>query len=194
MLSMEEATVAAAPQAADPVAPADGSAERQDQIAAEVVNRYSAWAAAAGVIPVPVVDVLAVGGLQLRMLRRLAEVYDVPFADNVGKSVIAALVGGILPASAAPVTAMGVASALKVFPLIGTTLASMSMPALSAAATYAVGKVFIQHFASGGTLLDFNPHDYREFMRSQAEKAKAKSFVASTPAAAEPPARTKASS
>jgi hypothetical protein len=26
---------------------------------------------------------------------------------------------------------------------------------------------FIQHFASGGTLLDFNPPDYREFIKAQ---------------------------
>jgi hypothetical protein len=30
--------------------------------------------------------------------------------------------------------------------------------------------VFIQHFASGGTLLDFNPPDYREFIKAQKEK------------------------
>jgi hypothetical protein len=44
------------------------------------------------------------------------------------------------------------------------------MPALSAGATYIIGKVFIQHFASGGTLLDFNPPDYREFIKAQREK------------------------
>src|SRR5205823_10694846 len=40
----------------------------------------------------------------------------------------------------------------------------------SAGATYVIGKVFIQHFASGGTLLDFNPPDYREFIKAQKEK------------------------
>jgi hypothetical protein len=44
------------------------------------------------------------------------------------------------------------------------------MPVLSAGATYAVGKAFIQHFKSGGTLLDFNPPDYREFIKAQKEK------------------------
>ena len=44
------------------------------------------------------------------------------------------------------------------------------MPAFSAGATYLIGKVFIQHFASGGTLLDFNPPDYREFIKAQKEK------------------------
>lgn len=171
-----QGTAAVASQPADPAAP-----DERDEIAADMVNRYAAWAAAAGVIPIPIVDVFAVGGLQLRMLRKLAEVYDVPFSDNAGKSVIAALVGGAIPAGAAPVTAIGLASALKFVPLIGTALASMSMPALSAAVTYAIGRVFIRHFASGGTLLDFNPSGYREFMRAQTAKAKAAKDSAPVP-------------
>ena len=43
------------------------------------------------------------------------------------------------------------------------------MPVLSAGATYAIGMAFIEHFASGGTLLDFNPRDYREFIKAQKE-------------------------
>ena len=43
------------------------------------------------------------------------------------------------------------------------------MPVLSAGATYAIGKAFIEHFTSGGTLLDFDPPDYREFVRAQKE-------------------------
>jgi uncharacterized protein (DUF697 family) len=157
--------------AADEIDPAIPD-ERRDEIATELVNRYTAWAAAAGVIPVPLVDVVAIGGLQLQLLRKIAETYDVSFSNNVGKSLIAALVGGVLPASAAPMTAVGVTSLLKFVPFVGTTLASLSMPALSAAATYAIGRVFIQHFASGGTLLDFNPSEYREFMRAQTAKAR----------------------
>jgi hypothetical protein len=56
------------------------------------------------------------------------------------------------------------------------------MPAFSACATYVIGKVFIQHFASGGTLLDFNPPDYREFIKAQKEKWASRS--AATPTAA----------
>ena len=48
------------------------------------------------------------------------------------------------------------------------------MPVLSAGATYLIGRVFVQHFASGGTLLDFNPPDYKEFIKEQADKLKAK--------------------
>jgi uncharacterized protein (DUF697 family) len=64
---------------------------------------------------------------------------------------------------------IGAASLLKAVPVLGTIASGFVMPVLSAGATYAIGKAFIQHFASGGTLLDFNPPDYREFIRHQRE-------------------------
>ena len=68
-----------------------------------------------------------------------------------------------------PVTSgMGAASALR--PCRSSELAAgFVMPVLSAGASFAIGKAFIQHFESGGTLLDFNPPDYREFVKAQKE-------------------------
>jgi hypothetical protein len=86
-------------------------------------------------------------------------------------------VGAIVPAS----TAIGIVSTLKGLPAIGTTIGVITMPAFSAGATYLIGKVFIQHFASGGTLLDFNPPDYREFIKAQKEKLGAGSSTKSAP-------------
>jgi uncharacterized protein (DUF697 family) len=163
--------------------------ERRDQEAAQLVDRFAMWSGAAGLIPVPFVDIAAVGGLQIQMLRRLSEIYGVPFSENRGKSIIASLAGSVLPASTATTTAMGVTSALKIFPGIGTTVSAITMSAVSAGATWVIGKVFIQHFASGGTLLDFNPPDYREFIKSQKDKwrerpgAAAGGQVASAPTA-----------
>src|SRR5262245_58394149 len=146
------------------------SEDSRDQLAAQVVSQYAAWSAVAGIVPVPFADVAMIGAFQLQMLRRIAQVYSVAFSDHLGKSVLASLLGSVVPAMAAPAAASGVLSLLKSFPTAGSTLASLSMPGLSAGSTYAIGKVFIQHFASGGTLLDFNPHHYREYLKSEAEK------------------------
>jgi len=143
---------------------------QRDAAASELVDRLSLWSGAAGLLPIPLVDVAAVGGVQLYMLRKLSEIYGVPFSDNLGKSVIASLAGSVLPASTAVTTTMTVGSMLKALPGVGWAVGALTMPALSAGATYIIGKVFIQHFASGGTLLDFNPPDYREFIKSQKEK------------------------
>jgi len=144
--------------------------QQRDEQASQLVDRYSLWSGAAGLIPVPIVDVVVVGGVQLQMLRKLSETYGVPFSDNMGKSVLASLAGSLIPASTATTTAMGVGSLMKGLPGIGTMVGALTMPAFSAGATYIIGKVFIQHFASGGTLLDFDPPDYREFIKAQKER------------------------
>ena len=100
----------------------------------------------------------------------------------------------LIPASAATTTAMGVTSALKLIPGIGTLIAAVTMPAFSAGATYLIGKVFIQHFASGGTLLDFNPPDYREFIKAQKEKLGMRPGAAASPSPSGAPAARNASS
>ena len=149
--------------------------QNRDEVASQLVDRFSLWSGAAGLIPVPLVDVVAVGGVQLQMLRRLSEIYGVPFSENMGKSIIASLAGAVIPASTATTTSMGVMSLVKGFPGIGTVVGALTMPVFSAGATYVIGKVFIQHFASGGTLLDFNPPDYREFIKAQKEKLTSRS-------------------
>jgi uncharacterized protein (DUF697 family) len=144
---------------------AESSSADNAELASKLVNRFAVWSGVAGLIPLPVVDVVAVGGLQLQMLRRISQLYGVPFSDNRGKALLASLGGALIPAS----SAIGAASALKAVPLFGTLAGGFVMPVLSAGATYAIGKAFIEHFSSGGTLLDFNPPDYREFVRAQKE-------------------------
>jgi len=170
----------------DPAA-ADMTDSTRDEVASHLVDRLSLWSGAAGLIPVPFVDMAAVGGIQLYMLRRLSEIYRVPFSENRGKSILTSLVGAAIPASTATTTA----SLLKGLPVIGTAIGALTMPVVSAGATWVIGKVFIQHFALGGTLLDFSPPDYHEFIRTQREKLGTRSGAVPTAApSAAPPTRS----
>ncbi|MEJ2378992.1 MAG: YcjF family protein [Pseudolabrys sp.] len=146
--------------------PEQPSADERRDTAEKLVKRMALWSGAAGMIPVPFVDMATVGGVQIQMLRRLSRIYDVPFSENRGKSLVAALAGATIPAT----SGLGAASLLKGLPIAGTIVGALAMPTLSAGATYAIGMAFIQHFASGGTLLDFEPPDYREFIKAQKEK------------------------
>ena len=112
-----------------------------------------------GLIPVPVVDLVALTGIQINMLRNLAKAYKIPFSQDRVKSIIASLIGGGIPVSFTG----ALASAMKAIPVIGQTTGVLAMPILAGATTYAVGKVFIQHFASGGTFLNFDPDKVREY-------------------------------
>ena len=59
------------------------------------------------------------------------------------------------------------ASVVKAIPLLGTLVGGVSWLALAGASTYAVGKVFIQHFESGGTLLTLDPEKVMDYYREQ---------------------------
>jgi hypothetical protein len=105
---VQETTGSGTAERKDPAESAIGSGAaattdvQRDEEAAKLVDRYSLWSGAAGLIPLPLVDIAAVGGVQIQM-----------------------------------------------------------------------------HFASGGTLLDFNPPDYREFIKAQKEKFGLQSTAAS---------------
>ena len=141
-------------------------AERKGR-ARKLVERFSLYSGVAGLLPVPVVDIAAVGGVQLQMLRRISQLYDVPFSKNRGKAIVASFAGTMIPAS----TGLGVASMVKSVPVAGTAIGAMTAPALSVGATYVIGMTFVEHFARGGTLLDFEPPDHREFIKAPAESA-----------------------
>lgn len=148
--------------------------------AMKVVRRFALWSGAAGLLPVPFLDLAAVGGVQIEMLRRISQIYDIPFSENRGKALIAGIAGSMIPAS----SGIGASSLIKGIPGIGTAISALTMPTLSVGATYAIGMTFIQHFATGGTLLDFNPPDYKEFLKVDTRRSRSSAASAVNSAAA----------
>lgn len=137
--------------------------DRQSQ-AARVVRNYSLGSIAMGAIPLPLVDLAGITALQLKMLHSLSKLYDIPFSQELAKSAISSLLGSTLPLHfAGPASA----SLAKFIPFLGQGLAYATLPVFSGASTYAVGKVFIQHFESGGTFLTFDPEKVRSYFAEQ---------------------------
>ncbi len=110
----------------------------------EIIKNHVGFSLGAALMPLPGADLLAVSAVQLNMLRQLAKLYQVSFMDVLGKNIISAVAGS----SAARVGA----SLVKAIPGVGTLIGELSMPALSGASTYALGKVVTNHFHQGGTL------------------------------------------
>lgn len=162
---MSEATIDAAAETATPAA----AAPTRDQQAMALVNSYVPWAAASGMIPVPTADVVALAALQIRMLAKLGAMYDIPFMENSVKSSVSALIGTVVASGAG----VSLGSLIKAVPVVGTYIGFVATPGTFAAVTYAVGRVFVTHFESGGTFLDFDPQKTREFFKTEFDKAKA---------------------
>jgi uncharacterized protein (DUF697 family) len=138
--------------------------------AMQVVNKYALFAGGAGLVPIPLFDIAAIAAVQVRMLSRLAANYDVPLSRERGKAAVTALLGSVVP------TSLGygmLGSVVQHVPVIGPVLGVFTVGAFAVAATYAVGKVFIQHFESGGTFLDFDPATVRAHFARELATARA---------------------
>ncbi len=118
----------------------------------KIIRQRMLYAAGMGLIPFPVIDAAGVLSIQLLMLKDISRVYRTPFTPHVAKALVASLVGGL-----------GTLGAVKLVPGIGTVLGGATVAVSSAAATYAIGKVFATHFDQGGTMLDFDPVATRKY-------------------------------
>lgn len=136
--------------------------------AQDIVQTSMYYAMGIGLVPIPVFDFIGVTGVQLDMLRRLSNHYNVEFMKGKGKNIIGALAGGGFSTSLAPM----LASMVKAVPFVGSTLGAVSMPIVAGATTYAVGKVFIQHFESGGTFLTFDPEAVKDYYAEKLKEGK----------------------
>jgi uncharacterized protein (DUF697 family) len=144
----------AVPVAADKATASSNAADDLRRAhAMKLIERFSLAAGAAGLIPMPLLDLAVVTGLQIDMVRRISRIYGVPFSETRIKALLASLAGSMIPGS----SGIGVASMVKGVPVIGTAVGAFATPTLFTGATYAVGVAFVQHFAAGGTLADFNP-------------------------------------
>lgn len=140
----------------------EGKDKRQK--AETIIKNHMVWSMGAGLIPVPIADFFAVSAIQLDMVRQIAKLYDLDFTETAGKASITALTGSGL-------ARMG-ARAVKFIPGVGTVLGGITMSVLSGASTYATGQVFIRHFETGGTFLDFDPARLKKYYNEQFEKGK----------------------
>ena len=141
-----------------------GAMSDREKHAGLLVARYSRYSAAAGLVPVPIVDMVTITGVQVSMLRALAGLYGVPFSQERGRTLVAALLGGLMPTLAGHQILATVAQRLTV---VGTLFGMVSLSGFAVTATYAVGRVFTAHFESGGTLLDIDVDTARHRVRAQ---------------------------
>jgi uncharacterized protein (DUF697 family) len=143
--------------------------EERTQRSEKIIKDHVLLGVASGLIPGPAVDMAVAFGVQLAMLKRLSTLYGVPFTRNLAKGAVTSLlasVGGV------GVGAIAAVSAIKVVPGLGTAVGVAGSSVSLGAFTYAVGKVFAQHFESGGTFIDLNPRAYRDYFRDMRKRGK----------------------
>ena len=106
------------------------SEDNQDRSAqaAKLVRNHMFGSVAAGILPMPLVDMAILGGIQLRMIGKLATLYEVDFSEQRAKAIIGSLAGISVAATAGSVLRSLLPGISKV--IFG--LGALTLPAASA--------------------------------------------------------------
>ena len=131
---------------------------KQKDTARKIIHQRTLYSAGVGFLPLPVLDVIGITSIQLWMIRDIARVYDIPFERHLVKSFIGSVVSNL-----------GAYGLVKSIPIVGFMLGGSVVALGAATTTYTLGKIFMQHFDQGGTLLDFNPSTSRAYFYKQYE-------------------------
>lgn len=132
--------------------------ENKDLEASNIIKDHMLASVAFGAVPVPMVDLVGLTGVQLNMLRKLSALYGQKFSEELAKKSIISLVGSGV---ALPV-AVGLSSLIKSIPVVGQGAGMVALGSTGAATTYAIGRVFVKHFNSGGDFLSFSSKKAKE--------------------------------
>ena len=130
-----------------------------------IIRNHVLFSMGAGIIPVPVVDIFAVGATQLDMIRQLCKVYDKDFSETQGKAIVSALTTSTL-------AKIGARSLVKLIPVVGSYIGGVTSAVMAGASTYALGEVFKMHFEMGGTILDFDVERLKKLYQEKFEKGR----------------------
>jgi uncharacterized protein (DUF697 family) len=119
-------------------------AAKRRVFARKIVDRHRNFAALGGLLPLPVVNIASVTAVNLRMVKQLSDLYQVPFQRDRTRSLIVGLIGGAVP------TGMGTATSATLMWIVpGGLLWGLGVSAITAAAlTRGIGLVFLESFES----------------------------------------------
>jgi uncharacterized protein (DUF697 family) len=131
-----------------------------DQHALPHIVGYSTLAAAAGAVPVPLVDLALLSAIQSRMVYHLAELYGQPLSRTRFFELAGTLGGSVL-------LRQGVRELVKLVPFVGPVAGSVACGALAGASTFALGKAFCFYYRQVHNGHVPRPEELRRYFREQ---------------------------
>jgi uncharacterized protein (DUF697 family) len=118
----------------------------------EIIKNRSLLAAGLGIVPVPVFNFVSATAVQIAMVQSITRLYNFEVKKSWIKNIIISVLGGLTTTGLSGVAARG----LGAVPLVGTSLAVLSAPALNGLTTYAIGYMFVRYFESPEGFLKTN--------------------------------------
>lgn len=153
----------------------DAGPDRGEE-ASRIISKYVGWGAGAGAIPFPIWDIVGIATVQVKLIQELNTLYGVQFSESRARHIITVLAGSLSPQMLAGVTAV---TLFKFVPFIGHALSAVTLPLLSSASAYAVGKVMVSHLEEGGDLSNFDADGAKEDFQAAFKEGQQKASAAS---------------
>jgi uncharacterized protein (DUF697 family)/predicted GTPase len=143
------------------------SGELQDFYARQAlpyIVGYSTLAASAGALPVPIVDLVLLSGIQSRMVYHLAQLYGQPLTGRRFLEIASTLGLGM-------VVRQGTRTLIKFIPYIGSVVGAVASGALAGASTFALGKAFCWYYRAVHQGHVPRPEELRRYYHEQLTRA-----------------------
>lgn len=131
------------------------------------VRNHAVGSAVVGAIPVGPLVMVILLALNLKMVHKLSRIYGVDFNEDLGRAAIYSFIGACGAGAIGGRVIFGLSTLV---PVAGQFIQAVTVPVFAAGFTYGIGKLFTQHFASGGTFLDFHPEAVREHFYTEFQK------------------------
>jgi len=129
------------------------SSVTREDVVNKTIGSASTWAAVSSLIPIHGLDLAALAAVQVNMIVDVSSLYGQKLSNYAVKGVISTLLGTLVTQYGAKLVTH---SLVKWIPYAGL-LSVSSTAAFGSASTYAIGKVFANHYAKGGTFESFDP-------------------------------------
>lgn len=136
------------------------------QTADDIIKNHVLLASASGLFLSSGLDVAAVTGTQYRMVKKLAEAYEIPFDSQEVHTVLSALSFTTI----ARLFSAGADSLLSPNEKSGKWSQRLTKAAVMGFFTGAVGKIYSLHFEQGGTPGSLDLDSFIKYAREQVER------------------------
>jgi uncharacterized protein (DUF697 family) len=133
------------------------------------IKKYVILAMGTGLLPSAMVNVVVVTALEVKMIGSLALVYEFPVPKKlVLYKILISLIGSL----GSVYVSIKSRLAFKGVPLFGHAIYVGMMSISGGAAMYAIGKIFQNHYESGGTFLSSNNSILKAYFKEKYEEGK----------------------
>jgi uncharacterized protein (DUF697 family) len=145
-------TASASSTLPQPASLPDPATARRRARALRIVDRYAVYSAVGGIVPLPLVNVATITGLIVRMVKVLSDHYGVAFEKDRARAIVVGFVAGAMPSGLG-----SVASSTLTYLMPHSALAGLAVSSVTAAAcTRSIGRIFVEHFENGASLVDLH--------------------------------------